>query len=253
MPATTSDRRALITRVRVDLRSLSDRPLYAIRLLLVADVHRRAVEQLLGGRVLLTVLSDARDDGQALAAQRKALAIADPTAGPPALGSAEPHPEAPVETAFQAPARPKAPPPSHGHVVPVAAATRPQGTDRSSHGNPLLLVGDPLTLRLALLRFPPAVPAALTRARLHRANETLQRWRFRVAGWRDTPEAEVPPKAADCLRAALLGLDTATALRVLHRQELDPRLNSGTKYATFTYADAVLALDVRRLEGRVRR
>ncbi|CCH80150.1 conserved hypothetical protein [Nostocoides japonicum T1-X7] len=107
---------------------------------------------------------------------------------------------------------------------------------------------DPLTLRLALLRTSYAVPAVLSAARLRRAEETLDRWRFKVAYWKDQPTA--PPQGIEDMRDALArDLDTATVLRMLHRLELDHGIPSGAKFATFVDLDRVLALDLRRRCG----
>ena len=69
--------------------------------------------------------------------------------------------------------------------------------------------------------------------------------RFKVAGWKDAPVA--PPNGLDELHAVLTeNLDTATALRLLHRLESDLHIASGAKFATFTDLDRILGLDLRR-------
>lgn len=77
---------------------------------------------------------------------------------------------------------------------------------------------DPLALHLALLRFGYSTPPVLAPARRHRANETLQRWRYTVADW-----TEMRP-----------------AFKLLHRVEVDLNLPSGSKFATFTHLDQAL-------------
>jgi hypothetical protein len=115
-------------------------------------------------------------------------------------------------------------------------------------------VEDPLVLRLALLRFPVAAPAELSTARVHRAAETLQRWRIKVAGWADMPSAAPPRAEYDAMRAALVDrLDTPGVLARLHRLELDPRLASGAMFEAFVGLDRVLALDLGRLIGKLPR
>jgi hypothetical protein len=47
-------------------------------------------------------------------------------------------------------------------------------------------------------------------------------------------------------------LDTPTALKVLHRLEIDHSIASGSKFDAFAAADRVLALDLCHLVGRLR-
>lgn len=109
---------------------------------------------------------------------------------------------------------------------------------------------DPLALRLALLRFAFAAPATLSTARLRRAEETLDRWRFKVSGWHDRPLAPPPPELA-AMRSALLDhLDTPRVLTALHRLEVDAGVPSGTKFAAFTALDQVLELALSTFIGR---
>jgi cysteinyl-tRNA synthetase len=111
--------------------------------------------------------------------------------------------------------------------------------------------GDPFALRLALLRFPYHVPATLTMARMRRADETLDRWRFKVANWKDMPAprtgALVSPVAA-----LLDGLDTASVLHLMHRVESDHTIASGAKFIAFVELDQVLGLDLQRYVGFIR-
>lgn len=110
---------------------------------------------------------------------------------------------------------------------------------------------DQLVLRLALLRFHYLDSAELSVARVHRAEETLLRWRFKMAGWAERPPAR--PVDTQAVIARLIDdLDTGLALRFLHRVETDPQLASGTKFATFVALDRVLALDLAHQVGRLR-
>jgi hypothetical protein len=110
---------------------------------------------------------------------------------------------------------------------------------------------DPLALRLALLRFPHLDPAALSAARLRRADETLDRWRFKVASWKDIPPARTGARAS-LLDALVTGFDTATVLRQMHRMEVDHTIASGDKFTAFVELDQVLGLDLRRYVGYIR-
>jgi cysteinyl-tRNA synthetase len=113
---------------------------------------------------------------------------------------------------------------------------------------------DPAALRLVLLRFSPASPAALSAARLHRAEETIQRWRYKVAMWADMPSAPLVADSVSAARDALAAdLDTITVLTDLHRLEVDPQIASGSKFQTFAYLDRVLGLDLRHLVGKLHR
>jgi hypothetical protein len=112
---------------------------------------------------------------------------------------------------------------------------------------------DPLALRLALLRFASPETARLSHARLRRADETLRRWRLKVSDWHDMPSSAAPPDTAASIHRHLAArLDTRAVLTLLHRLEVDHAIPSGAKFAMFTAADHVLALDLSRLVGRVR-
>lgn len=105
-----------------------------------------------------------------------------------------------------------------------------------------------------LLRFPYSTPAVLTPARLHRAEETLRRWRYKVADWADMSSAPMPQQPVDAMRHALAAdLDTGTVLKLLHRVEADLHLAAGSKFETFAYMDRVLSLDLCHSVGRRRR
>lgn len=115
-----------------------------------------------------------------------------------------------------------------------------------------LLEEDPLTLRLALLRFHYDAPAQISRARAHRAVETLERWRFKVAAWHDMPPASPPTLLATMHQTLLADLDTPRVLTWLHRIEADPHQPSGRKFAAFADLDHILGLDLGYLIGKPR-
>lgn len=240
-------------RVSVDVRDLDHRPLDALRLLLVADVFRRRVEDLQGGLVLLAVLertagpSAARDDSaRALWIRAPSTRTSSPAEAAAVLGGPPGVVLVPAE-----PGRATSGAPQPGRTVRVAAVTIPARGEAMLSTSGLLGGHDPLALRLALLRFPYSSPAVLTPARLHRAEETLQRWRFKVADWADMPSAPAPRHSVDTMRDALVSdLDTGTVLKLLHRVEVDLQLASGSKFETFAYLDRVLALDLCHWVGK---
>ncbi|WP_334172457.1 hypothetical protein [Sinomonas sp.] len=244
-------------RVAIDVRDLDDRPLHALRLLLVADVLRRAIEELQGGQVLLALLDSAAGPVPGRGVQAQALWIRAPSArtsspteaaamlgGPPSLT---------LIPADPAPAT--APLPEPGRTLRIASVEFPTRGTPAPSASDLLSDYDPLGLRLALLRFPYSSTAILTPARLHRAEETLHRWQYKVADWADTrwrfntpdrPDAApVPQDAVNAMHHALAAdLDTGTVLRLLHRIETDLHLAAGRKFATFASLDRILALDL---------
>ncbi|MFS0717300.1 hypothetical protein ABC337_12940 [Arthrobacter sp. 1P04PC] len=223
-------------------------------MLLVADVLRRLAEDLHGIQVLLAVL----DDGNGLPAGpgdwKKASLIGEP--------SMRSHSESEIEAFLRGPAaaviRAAAPAgtvaraPVPGQILEIGAVQPPAPCgapfDSSLPGD-----HDPLALRLCILRFPYASPAVLSRARLHRAGETLQRWRFKVANWKDMPAAPAVPEVLAAADHALSSdLNTAAVLTLLHRLETDQSLASGGKFATFTRLDRVLGLELLRMVGKAR-
>lgn len=240
-------------RVAVDVRGLDARPLDALRLLLVADVLRRLVEDLQGGLARLVVIGSAAVPSAAAREDAaRALWIRPPLArtGLPVEAAALLGGPPNIVLAPAVPGSAAAGAPEPGYTLRVATVIPPQG---GMGLPPSGLPGgyDPLALRLALLRFPYPGPAVLTTARLHRAEETLWRWRLKVADWEDMPAAPMPQHSVDAMSAALVaGLDTVTVLTLLHRMEVDLHLASGSKFATFAHLDRVLALDLCHLVGR---
>lgn len=128
----------------------------------------------------------------------------------------------------------------------------------SAHAEPTVSIladeHEPGALRLALLRVRTERRADISTARLHRADETLQRWRYKVARWADMPPAAALDDVINAARGTLsLGPDTAALVTRLHRLEVEPHVSSGAKFATFAYLDRVLGLDLRHLVGKLRR
>jgi len=134
--------------------------------------------------------------------------------------------------------------PTHACWTLRIAAVKPPATEASLAD--LLHDHEPRAIRLALLRFGHASTATLSGARLRRADETLYRWQYKVADWHDLPPT--PAADLDAIRDAVANdLDSARALKLLHRLEVDPETPSGGKYATFCRADDILGLDLRHL------
>jgi hypothetical protein len=241
-----------VWRLGVDLRDLAERPLEALRLLLVADVLRRLVEDLRGGQMLLAVLEYVSETTTARTAAANALWIRDPSTRTSSAADAASFlggpPSVVIELAHAAGFN--AGVPVLSRTLRIGTVTTPAPTGAAPLASEFLSGHEPLALRLALLRFSHESPAMLSTARLHRAEETLQRWRFKVAGWADLPSAPVPPDRVDLMRVALDELDTATVLTSLHRLEVDPGVASGSKFETFAYLDRVLALDLCHSVGR---
>jgi hypothetical protein len=228
---------------------MEKRPLDALRIRLVADVHRRVVEDLRGGQVLLAVLSG--DPAwptawEALWIRDAAAHVTTPEEAAQALGG-------PCEVLVRS-GDPTLddPRPDVRRCIAVNSVATDKPVGMAPLPLQLLRERDPFALRLVLLRFPPAGQAALSAARLHRAEETLQRWRFKVAQWADMPSAPPRSQIVDAMLDALGDLDTPTVLTALHRLEVDPDTASGSKFETFAYLDRVLGLDLCHLVGKLR-
>lgn len=240
--------------ITADVRALEHRLLDALRVLLIADVLRRRMEKLGNGCVRVTVLENAGQGSRGRIMAAKALGIREPSTRICSLEEdISLQPGEPVFILMPSGAELSIPGGSSmSHLVQVGA-TAPAGSGGGLARSGLPEDYDPLVLRLALLRFSPSEYATLTTARLHRAEETLQRWRFKVAGWANMPPAAMPREPADAMREALsTDLDTGTVLKLLHHMEVDLQLPSGSKFVTFMYLDQVLGLDLRHLVGKLR-
>lgn len=235
-------------RMVVDLRELDELPMDAIRVLLVADIARRVVEDLAGGQADVAVLErdtsaarERRELAEAWWIREPAARVSLPDEAAEALGG-------PVAVALGPEQRRHVPAAGSGPWTLWVGAVYPARMDLTPAHE---LEDDPLVLRLALLRFRYADRAVLSAARIRRAAETLQRWRFKVAGWADL--ASAPPADLELVRTALThDLDTAAALRFLHRIEIDSQIVSGSKFETFVGLDRVLALDLAHQVGKLR-
>ena len=121
-----------------------------------------------------------------------------------------------------------------------------------SSGNVVLLSDvikrgiDPLALRLCFLENKYRSQMDLTWNSIEAANETLKRWRMKMAQW--SLEDSISPDA-EIVQAFNSDLDTPRVIMRLREIEKD---NSENKASVFRYADQVLALDLDRpVEARV--
>jgi hypothetical protein len=226
-------------------------PLDAIRVMLVADVVGRIIEHLLSGQAFLVVLGDDERTNARLSAAAAQMAIREPTTWltsndgmPASLGrgvdmavvTASPRDDA--RRLMAAPER----------LLRVGAVSSPEHTSVD-----LLNAWDPSAVRLALLRIPFHEEARLSLARLHRAGETLQRWRYKVADWADLPSAPASSALLETARNRLVtDLDAGSVLTLLHRLEMAHDVPGGSKFESFMYLDRILAVDLARLIGKRR-
>mgnify|MGYP000276790802 FL=1 len=121
-----------------------------------------------------------------------------------------------------------------------------------SSGNVVLLKDviergfDPLAIRLCFLENKYRSQMDLTWNSIEAADETLKRWRMKMAQWSSDNSISVD---AEIERAFNADIDTSTAIMRLREIEKD---NSENKASVFRYADQVLALDLDRpIEARV--
>lgn len=238
--------------VSVNVAGLHEHPLHALRLLLVADVLRRVVENVQGGCAPLAVVAGRMGLPPAVASLARALGIPEPST----RSDSQTFPGGSVQVSVEpgASGLDTGATSSAGRILRIGAVTT-RGSEEGSWLGPdqMLHDRDPLALRLALLRVPYSSPIELSAARLHRADETLRRWRFKVAGWHDMPVASAPGDAMEAMRAALVqDVDTGAVLKLLHRLEVDQHVPSGSKFEAFALLDSVLGLDVQHLVGRLR-
>jgi len=225
-----------LRRILIDVKDRRDDPWTELRIRLLADVLRRALKDLSGQRAVVLTNGSSRGRGAAYASH---LQIREPDGRSPPAGDSDGSSDPRNDIGLAAPEGSSLLSP--GQLITVAGGSGSAILD-APFGDDV----DAVAVRLALLRFAPATPADLTRARLHRAEQTLRRWRFKLAGW-----AEMPPASSgefDAIGRSLLGvLDTPAVLTVLHRLEIDHAVPSGTKYVTFARADHILGLDLLRI------
>jgi len=247
-----------LCRVVIDVREVGEPSLYALRLRLIGDTLRRYLELFRSRRVLVGVATRARaldsvgdqscpplPTPSDLAIPCPDALLASPDVARCALGGDVDYLLQPTRSLGNGGRG------SNQRVVRVeAVSTSISGAVAGS------AVGiDPAALRLALLRVTPAQVFVLSAARLHRAEETLQRWRYKVAMWADMPGAPPVEPVVNAARESLAAptLDTGAVLTSLHRLEAAPAVASGSKFETFAFLDRVLGLDLTHLVGKLRR
>ena len=222
--------------------------LRAVRLLLVADVLFRIAE--LSGLQVVTVLAMAGPPpaalGQIVAALGlHPLAVAGSPEEADALLGGQAHVRVAASTAGRG---------GGGDEVLIGVGPAddltPDGraAQPGAHGG---TAGDPLALRLALLRYPYRQRVELTEASLAEAGDTASRWRHAVAKWAAEPSRPIPAGTAHSISVAFDNdLDTVAALDVLASLEPDGETPAGAKFETFAFADRVLGLELVREIGR---
>lgn len=109
---------------------------------------------------------------------------------------------------------------------------------------------DPLALRLAFLEHHYRQQFNLTWNTLEAADKTLSRWRAKVAEWAQAETYVRVGSVVDEVRQGFADdLDTARAVLALRGLERDASVHPGAAYATFTWADHLLGLDLAREVG----
>jgi cysteinyl-tRNA synthetase len=115
-----------------------------------------------------------------------------------------------------------------------------------SSGNVVLLSDvverglDPLAIRLCFLENKYRSQMDLTWKSIEAANETIKRWRVKMAQWSTDGAITIDSEIADAFNT---DLDTSKAIIRLREIEKD---SSENKAAVFRYADQVLGLDLER-------
>ena len=99
---------------------------------------------------------------------------------------------------------------------------------------------DPLAIRLCFLENKYRSQMDLTWSSIEAADETLKRWRMKMAQWSTDDVVTVDPEIEQSFN---LDLDTPRAIIRLREIEKD---SSNNKAALFRYADQVLGLDLER-------
>lgn len=227
--------------IRADLRGLRTSPLNAVRVLLIADLLHRVIKFVVGGHAPVRIDADAQRLPTAIVHLARLLDV-DPA--DPATACASPGPaDSPTSVTILA-----------GEPNSDAGVDFPSlrvGTVVSSApADALADTYNGLAVRLALLRFNYDRPAVLSLARLRRAEETLQRWRYKVAMWHDLGSA--PAQDTSAIESALAAsLDAQAATTYLHRLEGSHDVSSASKFETFNHLDRIVALDLGHLVGKL--
>jgi hypothetical protein len=113
---------------------------------------------------------------------------------------------------------------------------------------------EPTTLRFALAKVPYAWPLDVTDSLLERCERVVESWRDRVAQWSRHASCPIPSNWRGAAIAALDDdLDVARLVAMMHELDRTGVVEPGAKFEAFAYLDRVLAVDLMRNLGRVRR
>lgn len=212
----------------------------AVRILLVADLTRRVLEDLHRAQVMLTVL--ASGPGSPVVSGDLDAWMIRPPAG---VFDTEDAAAASVGTRV-------------GLLVTAAenetAAEYALGVGAAAGSGPLdepIRAGhDPVTLRCVLLSTHYRQPVPLTIPRIADAARLLLRWRQRVADWSTHSSAPMPAHIIDAAsRAFDRNLDVPAVLELMRHVESDAATAPGAKFETFVHLDRVLGFDLTRYLG----
>ncbi|MGW8331457.1 hypothetical protein ACWGLE_26610 [Streptomyces sp. NPDC055897] len=111
---------------------------------------------------------------------------------------------------------------------------------------------DLLAVRLLLLSHPYEEPVTVTADQVDEAGRALARWRRAIAGWAAQPSKPIPADLKSTARTALDNrLDTAAVLRLLHDLATADEVAPGAKFETMSHLDRVLGLELVREVGTV--
>ncbi len=199
----------------------------ALRVLLIADVLARVVEQ--RGRAALIGWTGPEQQVAAAGirppdAEGDPESIAEALGGPPGVQLSSATYEGAGVAGLQ-----------------IAAATLPP------------LDGlDLLAVRLLLLSRPYEEPVSVTAEQVDEAARAMARWRRAIADWATHPSKPIPADLKSTARTALDNrLDTAAVLRLLHDLATSDEVPPGAKFETMSHLDRVLGLELVREVGTV--
>lgn len=199
----------------------------AARVLVVADVLRRVVEDVHGDQVLLGVWT-----GSSMLPVAEPLSVRAPSVVAVSMEEITARLGGPADVVVGQQDR------GPNLVVgPVSGAEALDDDDQSA-------------VRLALLGARYAEPASVTASRLGQAAETVREWRARVREWAEHPSAPMPGEPIGRALAALDDdLNVPAVLDVMGVLARDAAVAPGAKFEAFVFLDRVLALDLARNVG----
>jgi hypothetical protein len=216
-------------------------PFTCARVLVVGDLVRRVLEDVHSVQELAAVITD--DRVAVDAAWRPGLMVRPPIGVFTTRAGAEVDLGKPLDlvvTAAVSQDEPALRPPAV-EVAPVRAAVPYPGAD-------------PATVRFAFARVPYARQLKVTSSLLVRCQVTLDRWREHVDEWSRHPGRPIPPAWRTAVIADLDDdLDVPAAVAKMAELEDAEGIELGAKFEAFAYLDRVVAVDLMRGVGRIRR